>query len=103
MHVQVITGDGSNGESPRLRHIQGLQDWLGETAKTVHAEAYDAAGLVEILEVRAVNELENLGLDCSWAQIQAVLKWQPNTDEDNNLEDQIIHLVRHAPIQTEGI
>jgi hypothetical protein len=94
MHVQVITGDGPNGETFRLRHIKGLQDWLGETAKTVHAEAYGAAGLVEILEVRAVNEQEILVLDCSREQIQAVLEWQSATDEVIELEDLVLHLVK---------
>ena len=96
MHIQVITGDAPNGETSRLRHIKGLQDWLGETAKTVHAEAYGAIGLVEILEVRAVNEEEILVLDCSREQIQAVLEWQSATDEDITLERLVIHLVRSA-------
>lgn len=96
MHVQVITGTDPNGETFRLRHIKGLQDWLGETAKTVHAEAYGADGLVEILEVRAVNDREILVLDCSREQIQAVLEWQSATDEESSLEHLVIHLVRKA-------
>lgn len=101
MHIQVITGDGPNGETSRLRHIKGLQDWLGETAKTVHAGAYGANGLVEILEVRAVNDEEILVLDCSREQIQAVLEWQSATDEDISLEHLVIHLVRSAQGPTE--
>jgi hypothetical protein len=94
MHIQVITGDGPNRERSRLRHIKGLQDWLGETTKTVHAEAYGAAGLIEILEVRAVNEREILVLNCSREQIQAVLEWQSATDDVAEFEDLLIHMVK---------
>lgn len=103
MHIQVITGSGPNGETSSLRHIKGLQDWLGETAKTVHAAAYGAIGLVEILEVRAVTEEEILVLDCSREQIQAVLEWQSATDEDISLESLVIHLVRSAQGPTEEL
>jgi hypothetical protein len=96
MHIQVIIGNGPNGETFRLRHIKGLQDWLGDTAKTVHAEGYGAAGLVEILEVRAVTEGEILVLDCSRDQIQAVLEWQSAMDDVDSLEHVVIHLVRSA-------
>ena len=96
MHVQVITGNGPNGETSCLSHIKGLQDWLGDTANTVHAEAYGATGLVEILEVRAVNEQEILVLNCSREQIQAVLEWQSATDEVIELEDLVLHLVKRV-------
>ena len=39
MHVQVITGDGREGETNRLRHLKELKDWLNESGKIVHAEA----------------------------------------------------------------
>ncbi|MHC5193230.1 hypothetical protein ACYSUW_05695 [Pseudomonas frederiksbergensis] len=97
MQVQVITGDGKHGPTNMLRHIKELQDWIGEPAKIVYAEAYGAIGLVEILEVRAANEKEILVLDCSRVQIQAVLEWQSATDELIELEDLVIHLVRQKP------
>jgi hypothetical protein len=92
MQVQVITG--GDGSSNMLKHLKELQEWIGEPAKTVYAEAYGAAGLVEILEVRAANEKEILVLDCSREQIQAVLEWQSANDEMIELEDLVLHLVR---------
>ncbi|MCP1508277.1 hypothetical protein J2Y83_004250 [Pseudomonas marginalis] len=94
MHVQVITGDGQNGETIRLRLLKSLKDWIGETGKIVHAEAYDPAGLVAILEVQAVNNEEILALECSRDQIQAVLEWQSATDEVVEFENLLLHLVR---------
>ena len=81
-----------------------LQDWLGGTTKTVHAEAYGATGLVEILEVRAVNEREILVLDCTREQVQSVLEWQSATDEVIELEDLVLHLVRRmdSPVNPAG-
>ena len=94
MHVQVITGDGQKGETVRLRLLKGLKDWIGETGKIVHAEAYDPAGLVAILEVQAANNEEILALECSREQIQAVLEWQSATDEVVEFENLLLHLVR---------
>lgn len=94
MQVQIITGDGRDGSENMLKHLKELQDWIGEPAKTVYAEAYGAGGLIEILEVRAANEKEILVLDCSREQIQAVLEWQSATDEVIELEGLVIHLVR---------
>lgn len=97
MQVQVITGDGKDGSTNMIRHLKELQEWIGEPAKTVYAEAYSATGLVEILEVRAVNEKEILVLNCSREQIQTVLEWQSATDEVIELEDLVVHLVRQIP------
>ncbi|MGY2313574.1 hypothetical protein ACW9I6_02720 [Pseudomonas sp. SDO5522_S412] len=94
MHVQVITGDGPQGETNRLRHLKELNVWFNESGKIVHAEAYDPAGLVAILEVRAATEREFLVLECSREQIQAVLEWQSETDEFIEFENLLLHLVR---------
>ena len=94
MHVQVITGDGPDGENNRLRHIKELKAWFTRPAKIVHAEAYDPAGLVAILEVLAVSDKEVLVLECSWDQIQAVLEWQSATDDATEFESLQLHLVR---------
>lgn len=94
MHVQVITGDAQQGETNRLRHLKDLKDWLNESGKIVHAEAYDPAGLVTILEVRAVSDKEILVLECSRDQIQAVLEWQSATDEVVEFENLLLHLVQ---------
>ena len=94
MHVQVITGEGKEGETNRLRHLKELKDWFNESGKVVHAEAYDPAGLVAILDVRAVSDKEILVLECSREQIQAVLEWQSETDEVVEFENLLVHLVR---------
>ncbi|MCT9825194.1 hypothetical protein ACM9HO_02175 [Pseudomonas sp. KHB2.9] len=94
MHVQVITGDGEKGETNRLRHLKELKAWFSESGKIVHAEAYDPAGLVAILEVRAASDKEILVLECSREQIQTVLEWQSATDEVVEFENLLLHLVR---------
>ena len=94
MHVQVSTGDGREGETNRHRHLKELKDWFNESGKIVHAEAYDPAGLVTILEVRAVSDKEILVLECSPEQIVAVLLWQTETEEVAELENVLVHLVR---------
>ena len=103
MHIQVITGTGPHGITSRLQHVKEIQQWLSETVgkhSTVHAEAYGAAGLVEILEVHAADGNEEiLVLDCSTEQIQAVLEWQSETDEVVELENLVLHLVRKIPTE----
>lgn len=94
MHVQVITGEGREGETNRLRHLKELKEWLNESGEIVHAEAYDPAGLVAILEVRAVSNKEILVLECSREQIQAVLEWQSATDDVVEFENLLLHMVR---------
>ena len=101
MHIQVINGFRTKDERELLgRFLKELTEYLGEGTKPVHAEAYGAVGLVEILEVRAVTEGEILVLDCSREQIKAVLEWQSATDEDSSLEDLLIHLVLKDLSQT---
>jgi hypothetical protein len=94
MHVQIISGDGQNGETVRLKLLKGLGDWLGQSWQAVHADAYCAATLIEILEVRASTEREILVLECSREQIQAVLEWQSATEEVVEFEDVLLHMVR---------
>ena len=94
MHVQVITGDGREGETSRLRHLKELKAWFNESGKIIYAEAYDPAGLVAILEVLAVSDKEILVLECSREQIQAVLEWLSATDEVVEFENLLLHLVR---------
>ncbi|MNL81888.1 hypothetical protein D3C87_2091250 [compost metagenome] len=61
----------------------------------MQADAYGADGLVDILEVRAADgQREILVLNCSRQQIQAVLDWQSSTEDNNELEDLELHLVR---------
>jgi len=74
--------------------LKELKAWFNESGKIVHAEAYDPAGLVAILEVRAVSDKEILVLECSRDQIQAALEWQSATDEVVEFENLLLHLVR---------
>ncbi|AZF13848.1 hypothetical protein [Pseudomonas sp. R3-18-08] len=102
MHVQVITGQGRDGATKQLKHLKELQEWIGEASQMVHAEAYSAAGLVEILQVRGATEQELLVLECTREQIQAVLEWQSATDEVIELENLVLHLVRQVQPTTAG-
>ena len=100
MHIQVITAAGPNGITTHARNIQELQSWMSESVgnhSTVHAEAYSAAGLIEILDVRAAKgDYEILVMGCSKEQIQTVLEWQSETDEISELENLVLHLVRKS-------
>jgi len=102
MHIQVITGEGRDGATKQLKHLKELQDWIGEANQLVHAEAYSAVGLVEILEVRSATEQELLVLECTREQIQAVLEWQSASDEVIELENLVLHLVRRLQLTTAG-
>lgn len=103
MHIQVITAIGPHGITTRAKHVKELQSWLAESVSqvsTVHAEAYGAASLIDILEVHAEKgDEEVLVLECSKDQIQAVLEWQSETDEVMNLENLVLHLVRKVPTE----
>ncbi|WHS62239.1 hypothetical protein [Pseudomonas sp. G2-4] len=94
MHVQIVTSEGQNGATNRLRHLTELKAWFGETSKVIHAEAYAPDGLIKILEVRAATDFEILVLECNRAQIEAVLLWQSETEEVAALENVLVHLVR---------
>lgn len=50
MQIQVITDEGLGGAMKQLKHLKGLQEWIVGANQMVYAEAYSAAGLVEILE-----------------------------------------------------
>ena len=104
MHIQVITGEGKNGTTEQLRNVRELLQWFGTPTKPIHAEAYDRAGLLQILEVRAAVGIQReiLVLGCSREQIQAVLEWQYDTDEQTELEDLVIHLVRKISNSTKA-
>lgn len=102
MHIQIITGEGRDGATKQLKHLMELQEWIGEASQMVHAEAYSAAGLVEILEVRSATEQELLVLECTREQIQAVLEWQSASDEVIELENLVLHLVRQVQPTTAG-
>ncbi|CAM3681480.1 hypothetical protein CCOS865_02076 [Pseudomonas reidholzensis] len=69
-------------------------------APHVFAEAYATEGLLEILKVRvARGERGILVMNCSRAQVQAVLEWC-TCDDDGKLRDLAIFLVRQASSST---
>lgn len=97
MHIQVITGPAGHGKTARLRQIcVGLAE-AGVTARIIQATAYSDDGLLDIMDVAvSAGQRTLLADDCTRAQIEAVLSWQSDTDEDSSLEDLVIHLVRKA-------
>jgi hypothetical protein len=99
MQIQVITESDRDNAITEIRRLNAVMAKLGDESLTVFAEAYAADGLVEILEVRASRgQREILVLDCSREQVQAVLEWQA-CDDEGELEDLVIHLVRKRPTQ----
>lgn len=96
MQIQVVAGtESSDAKSLQERVSQLLSELGNDYRKTVQAEAYGANGLVDILEVRATDgQREILVLNCSRLQIQAVLDWQSCTEDSNEFEDLVLHLVR---------
>jgi hypothetical protein len=92
MQIQVVAG---TAKSLQDRTSQLINELGNDHRKTVQAEAYGANGLVDILEVRATDGLrEILVLNCSRLQIQAVLEWRSCTEDTNEFEDLVLHLVR---------
>lgn len=92
MQIQVVAGTAKTLQD---RTSQLLNELGNDHRKTVQAEAYGANGLVDILEVRATGgQREILVLNCSRLQIQAVLEWRSCTEDTNEFEDLVLHLVR---------
>ncbi|TPG77324.1 hypothetical protein [Pseudomonas arsenicoxydans] len=92
MQIQVVAG---TAKSLQDRTSQLLNELGNDHRKTVQAEAYGANGLVDILEVRATDgQREILVLNCSRLQIQAVLEWRSCTEDTNEFEDLVLHLLR---------
>lgn len=94
MHIQLITGQG---KTSRLLVILGELEAQGIQARIIEASVYTADGLRVIMDVAASAGQRTLLVDdCSQEQIDAVLMWQSDADEDNQLDDLEIHLVRKA-------
>lgn len=97
MHIQVIADPSSVGSLAEIKRLGAVMEALGYASNTVYAEAYGGAGLVSILEVRAMRgQKEILIVDCTRDQVQAVLEWQACDDDQGLYEDLVIHLVRKA-------
>lgn len=100
MQIQVINEQDRDTTIAEIRRLNAVMAHFGDESRTVFAEAYAADGLVDALEVRANRgHREILVLDCSRPQIQAVLEWQA-CDDEGELEDLIIHLVRKQEEQS---
>lgn len=96
MQIQVISDRDRNNAIDEIRRLNTAMAQFGDEGRTVFAEAYGAAGLVDALEIRANRgHREVLVMDCTRQQVQAVLEWQA-CDEEGSLEDLVIHLVRKA-------
>ncbi|WP_122592939.1 hypothetical protein [Pseudomonas viridiflava] len=97
MQIQVMSEQASGqAEDVISVVIAGLKRTV-HGYPVVHADAYAAGGLLEILDIRAARgERELMVLQCSREQIQAVLEWQSEAEDLLNLEDLVIHLVRKA-------
>lgn len=96
MQIQVINELERDSAIAEIGRLKAVMAKLGDESRTVFAEAYAICGLVDLLEVRACRgERELLVMNCTRAQIQAVLEWQ-SWDEDGEFEDLVIHLVRKA-------
>lgn len=94
MHIQLITGQG---KTSRLQVILGELEAQGIQARIIEASVYTADGLRVIMDVAASAGQRTLLVDdCTQEQIDAVLMWQSDADEDNQLDDLEIHLVRKA-------
>ncbi|MCD5990149.1 hypothetical protein KDX30_19865 [Pseudomonas sp. CDFA 553] len=97
MHIKVIADPASDASLAEIKRLGSVMEAMGYASNTVFAEAYGAAGLVTILEVRADRgQTEILVIDCTRDQVQAVLEWQACDDDQGMYEDLVIHLVRKA-------
>jgi hypothetical protein len=92
MQIQIVAGTAL----AQQRRVTELLDELGnDRRRTVQAEAYGPAGLIDILEVRSSDgHREILVLNCSRLQIQAVLDWQSCEEDNAQLKSLVLHLVR---------
>lgn len=96
MHIQVINDQDRDNAIAEIRRLNAVMAMFGDESRTVFAEAYGLCGLVDALEVRANRgHREILVLDCTGAQVQAVLEWK-SRDDEGEFEDLVIHLVRKA-------
>lgn len=96
MQIQVINDQDRDIAIAEIRRLNTVMAQSGDESRTVYAEAYALCGLVDALEVRANRgHREILVLDCTHAQIRAVLEWQ-SWDEGGEFQDLVIHLVRKA-------
>lgn len=94
MDIHVINSDWKAEAPDLMGFVTARLKSSTDGVPYVFADAYATQGLLEILEVRvARGERGILVMDCSQAQVQAVLEWGTCDDEDL-LKDLEIFLVR---------
>lgn len=94
MDIHVINSDWKVEAPDLMGFVTARLPASTGTVQHIYADAYAADGLLEILEVRvARGERGILVMDCTRAQVQAVLEWS-SCDDDGQLQDLEIFLVR---------
>jgi hypothetical protein len=94
MQIQVINDRGQHDSTAEIRRLITAAAQCGSEIRTVFAEAYASAGLIDALQIRFNRgDREILVMHCSRLQVQAVLEWQA-CDEKAEFEGLVIHLVR---------
>ncbi|WP_060538532.1 hypothetical protein [Pseudomonas sp. NBRC 111125] len=94
MDIHVINSDWKVEAPDLMGFVTTRLPASPEAVPYIYADAYAADGLLEILEVRvARGERGILVMDCTRAQVQAVLEWS-SCDDDGQLQDLEIFLVR---------
>jgi hypothetical protein len=95
MQIQVMSGSSTDEASDLIGFVIAALKENIYGYPIVDANAYATDGMLAILEVRAARgEREILVVECSRAQIRAVLEWQSETEDNVDLKDLVIHLVR---------
>ncbi|WP_027615438.1 hypothetical protein [Pseudomonas sp. LAIL14HWK12:I9] len=94
MDIHVINSDWKVEAPDLMGFVSARLPASTGAVPHIYADAYAAEGLLEILEVRvARGERGILVMDCTRAQVQAVLEWS-SCDDDGQLQDLEIFLVR---------
>lgn len=94
MDIHVINSDWKVEAPDLMGFVTARLPASTGAVPQIYADAYAADGLLEILEVRvARGERGILVMDCTRAQVQAVLEWS-SCDDDGQLQDLEIFLVR---------
>ena len=100
MQVEVVIESRTTDAADLIPFLIACLKETSDGMPIVHAHAYAVEGLLGILEVRSARgEREILVMGCSRDQIQGVLEWQSETDDNVDLEDLVIHLVRSDSVE----
>lgn len=96
MEIHVLNSDWEAEATHLMGFVTSQLKPSTDGTPYVFADAYAIEGLLEILEVRvARGERGILAMNCSRAQVQAVLEWG-TCDDDGQLQDLEIFLVHQV-------